>query len=150
VTGLSQYANIPFLPYLNANISRKKGLIVMFFCTIITFILQLVVDPQGCVNCVKGINLVLLLIFFFLSRFFISLFTSFNFNVINESFPAQVRSICYCGAVGIARISTVLIPFIPKLKQTTHIPYNMMFAITTLIGLIICFFIRETINIPPP
>jgi hypothetical protein len=122
----------------------------MFSFTIIFFLLQYAVDPTGCITCMSGTNLILLMIFFFISRFFISLLASFNFNVLNESFPAQVRSICYCGAVGVARLSTIFIPLLPQLKHATKIPYNIMFAFAALIGVVVCYFLRETINIPPP
>ena len=140
--GLSQYLNIPILPYLNANVSRRYGLMVMFAITIVFLLLQFAVDPQGCITCMAGTNLALLMVFFFISRFFISLFTSFNFNILKESFPAQVRSICYCGAIGVARLSTIFIPLIPQLKQATKIPYNLMFVITAVMGLVACYFLR--------
>lgn len=37
--GLSQYASIPFLPYLNTNISRRPGLMVMFALTVLFILL---------------------------------------------------------------------------------------------------------------
>ena len=140
--GISQFLTIPFLPYLNQNVSRRPALMAMFALTTLFTLFQYFLDPSGCTSCLKGLSLVLLMICFFISRFFINMTVNFYFNSMNESFPAQIRSICYCGIVSIGRCSSLLIPFIPSFSQATLIPYNLIFAFIGLIGVIACWFLR--------
>lgn len=140
--GISQFLSIPFLPYFNQNVSRRPALMVMFGLSTIFTIFQYFLDPSGCINCLKGLSLVLLMICFFISRFFINMAVNFYFNSLNESFPAQIRSICYCGVISIGRCSSLLIPFIPSFSQVTSIPINLIFAFLGVIGIIACWLLR--------
>lgn len=81
--GISQFATIPFLPYLNKNMSRRRSLMAMFTLTTIFTFFQYLIDPLGCISCMKGFSLVLLMTFFFISRFFINMTVNFYFNSMN-------------------------------------------------------------------
>ena len=142
INGLSQFATIPFLPVLNKNVSRRKGLMAMFALTALFTLAQYIVDPSGCIGCTRGVSSVLIFVFFFVARFFINLNSNFYLNTINESFAAQIRPICYCGAVGMARLSTLTIPYIPILNQSLGISYNLLFAFMGLLGVVSSYTLR--------
>lgn len=77
VNGLSQFATIPFLPYFNKNVSRRRGLMGMFGINALFTLLQFILDPSGCLNCKDQVTTIFILIFFFVARFFINLTSNF-------------------------------------------------------------------------
>jgi hypothetical protein len=142
INGVSQFATIPFLPFLNANVSRRKGMMGMFACATFFTLLQYFLNPSGCTNCHQGAVAVLLMVFFFASRFFVNLVSNFFLSVGNESFPAQVRSICYLAVVGVGRVCTLMIPYLPALKQSINFSYNLLFVAVGLMGMMSGYLIR--------
>lgn len=52
--------------------------------------------------------------------------------------------------VGVGRFSTLLIPFIPKLKQSFSLSYDLIFVFAGILGVIGSYMLRETVDIPPP
>ena len=62
-------------------------------------LLQFILNSSGCLNCTSKLTSVFVLVFFFTARFFINLNFNFFINTLNETFPAQIRSICYIGVV---------------------------------------------------
>ena len=77
VNGLSQFATIPFLPYFNKNVSRRRGLMWMFGMNALFTLLQFIINPSGGLNYKNEVATVFLLIFFFIARFFINLVSNF-------------------------------------------------------------------------
>ena len=140
--GLTQLATIPFMPYINKNVSRRKGLMTIFSLATIFTLIQYFLNPAGCLNCLKGNQFVLLMIAFTIARFFTNLASNFNINVVSEPFPSQVRAICYCGALSIGRFSNVFIPLIPAFTTALSIPYNILYAMIGLMGVAGGFFLR--------
>ena len=61
-----------------------------------------------------------------------------------------MRSICHCGVVGVGRLSSLIIPFLPKLKQSLSISYDLIFVFAGILGVIASYMLRETVDIPPP
>ena len=142
VNGLSQFATLPFLPYMNKKISRRKGLMTTFGLNAIFTLLQFILNPSGCLNCTKKLTSVFVLVFFFTARFFINLNSNFFINTLNETFPAQIRSICYIGVVEMGRFSSLMIPYIPKLKQWLSLSYDLIFVFAGLLGVLASFILR--------
>lgn len=97
-------------------------------------LLQYFINPNDCLNCTGAVGSTFMLIFFFLARFFINLCSNFFSTIENETFPAQIRAICVCGVVGVGRLSTLIVPFIPFLKSHLSLSYNLMFAVISVIG----------------
>lgn len=150
INGFSQLITIPFLSYFNTKVSRRNGLIFMFGPTTLFTLIQFALNPTGCINCTSSLVSTLILVSFFIARFFINLDSNFFVNVINESFPAQIRSVSYCAVVGIGRLSTLIIPYVPKISQDLQLSYNFIFGVVGVMGLIASYFIKETLGIPPP
>jgi len=113
---VSQFATIPLLAFVNPTLSRRKGLTAMFLATSCFTLLQFLINPSDCLDCKTHSESLLMLVFFFAARFSINLASNFFVNSTNETFPAQVRGICILTMVGVGRLSTLLIPFVPKLK----------------------------------
>ena len=148
--GITQLLTIPFMPYLNKNVSRRKGLMTMFGFATFSTLAMYFINPTGCMSCLKGTQYILLMVFFTMNRFCVNIASNFNFNVLNETYPSQVRSVCYCGTVSIGRFSNVFILLTPLLTSTFGIPYNIFYTIGGVVGVIAAFMIKETINIPLP
>ena len=83
VNGITLLAALPFLGYTNTKVSRRRG--NMFFCLMIAVFMmaQFLFNPSGCISCLNGGKYVLMLILFFMGRFFANLFGSFFFAVLN-------------------------------------------------------------------
>lgn len=113
--------------------------------TIFTF-LQYIINPGGCITCLNGFKYIITLVFFFTSRFFISMFANFFVNVQNETFPIQVKIICGGAALGFARLLTLTIPYIPKFTQFLNIPFSLFLTFVGLITIFACFLLRETLD----
>ena len=69
---------------------------------------------------------------------------------LNETFPAQIRSLGIYGVIAMARLSSIIIPYLTKLKQASGIPLLLQFAIMTLLAIVPAFLIRETYQVLPP
>ena len=150
INGASQFATIPFLHTLNTTVSRRKGLMAMFALTSLFTFVQYILDPSGCVNCSGQVVSVLMLVFFFGARFFTNICSNFYINTLNETFPAQIRPIAYCSVVGVGRLSSLVIPFVPVISQHLNLGYNVIFGVVGLLGIGGSYMLRETINVPPP
>ena len=150
INGVSQFATIPFLHTLNTTVSRRKGLMAMFALTSLFTFVQYILDPSGCVNCSGQVVSVLMLAFFFGARFFTNICSNFYINTLNETFPAQIRPIAYCSVVGVGRLSSLVIPFVPVISQHLNLGYNVIFGVVGLLGIGGSYMLRETINVPPP
>lgn len=77
INGVSQLSTIPFLFSVNSNVNRREGLMAMFgLMAVFTFAQGLLPSSQ------TGASLVLLVLFF-VARFFINLNSNFFVCVIN-------------------------------------------------------------------
>ena len=103
---------------------------------------QFIYNPSGCVTCLKGGKYILMLIFFIFQRFFANMFDNFFFTAFNETFPQQIRGTASGAACGIGRLSTLLIPYLPRILTKVSLSLNLFFAILALIGALICFLMR--------
>jgi MFS family permease len=147
LNGVAQFATIPFMGYLNQNVSRRRGLMALYALTSLFTLFQFMLNNLAAQTAATA---VLVLTCFFIARFFINMNSNFTVGVMNEIFPAQIRSICYCGALGIGRLSSLIIPYIPKIKQSLSLSYNLIFVGGGLFGILFAYLLRETLNIPPP
>jgi hypothetical protein len=127
---------------INATLSRTKGMVIMFAGSTIFTLLQYIINRNDCLNCNSNLVTVFVLIFFFIARLFINLATNFFANSLNETFPAQVRSLCIFSVVGIGRLSTLIIPFLPLLKEKFSMSYNLCFAIVGILAVIVASLIK--------
>ena len=99
-------------------------------------LLQFLINKDDCISCGSTLQEVFLLLCFFGARYFINLSSNFYSTTLNETFPSQIRGICACGVVGVGRLSTLAIPFIPTLKEQMRLSYNMIFFIVGLLGIL--------------
>ena len=77
INGVSQLSTIPFLFSVNSNVNRREGLMAMFgLMAVFTFAQGLLPSSQAGAS-------VLLLVLFFVARFFINLNSNFFVCVIN-------------------------------------------------------------------
>jgi hypothetical protein len=70
--------------------------------------------------------------------------------MINETYPAQVRNLTIFVNNLFGRCSILLVPFVASFCQTTHIPFLLLLAGSSLIGSFTTCFTNETLGIPPP
>ena len=140
--GISLLLAIPFMPYLNEKASRRysnmifNGLIALFL------LLQFLVNPTGCISCLSGANYIIILVLFFISRFFANMFANFILNSLNECFPSQVRAITSSSIGCVARLISLVIPYIPKFLLLTGVPYSIFFVFVAILGIISSFLLR--------
>lgn len=80
--------------------------------------------------------------FFFITRFSINLASNFFTNTLNETFAAQIRGICIFLIVGIGRLVTLTIPYLPKLKEGTQMSLNLWFSFVGAAGILISWKIK--------
>ena len=142
INAASQFVTIPFLFYANSSLSRRKGLTMMFLLTTLFSLFQFLINPKDCLDCITGFSFVLLLVFFFIARFSINLASNFFTNTLNETFAAQIRGICIFLIVGISRLATLTIPYLPKLKEATNLSLNLWFSFVGAAGVLISWRIK--------
>ena len=58
--GLTMMATIPFLPYFHEKINRRTGSMLIFGLAAIFTLGQYLLDPTGCITCLKGTNYILM------------------------------------------------------------------------------------------
>lgn len=116
INGLSQFITLPVLSIIIPKLSRRVGIMTMFGSFTVFTLFQFFINKQDCLTCNSVIQDIFILIFFFTARFFINLSSNFFVCIMNETFPAQIRSISPLAIVGVGRLSTLTIPFIPMLK----------------------------------
>lgn len=116
INGLSQFITLPVLSIIIPRLSRRVGIMAMFGSFTVFTLFQFFINKQDCLTCNSVIQDIFILIFFFTARFFINLSSNFFVCILNETFPAQIRSISPLAIVGVGRLSTLTIPFIPMLK----------------------------------
>lgn len=142
INGLSQFATIPVLFKINPILNRREGLMGMFGLFALFTFFQFLINKNDCLNCNSSLQSIFILIFFFSARFFINLCSNFFSTSITETFPAQIRSICVCGVVGVGRFSTLTIPFVPYLKEHLSLSYNLLFGMIGLVGILSSYLMR--------
>jgi hypothetical protein len=142
INGISQFATIPLLFKINPILNRRIGHMGMLGLFAIFTFLQFFINKNDCLNCSTLLQSVFILVFFFAARFFINLSSNFFSTSLNETFPAQIRSICVCGVVGVGRFSTLTIPFIPALKEHFSLSYNLIFGLIGLLGVLSGYLMR--------
>lgn len=142
VNGLSFLTTIPFLTYINENVKRRYSSMLSVGLTAFFIFLQYLVNPQGCISCLKGPKYVLMLVLFFISRFFVNLYANLYLNMLNEAFPSQVRAIGVGMAGIIGWFSVILVPYLPRMLALASIPYNIFFTFLGLLGVLSGFMLR--------
>lgn len=83
INGASQFVTIPVLLFLNGTLSRNKGLTIMFVGSALFSFLQFFMNKSGCLDCTSNLENMLILIFFFIGRFFVNLASNFFANSLN-------------------------------------------------------------------
>ena len=145
----SQFITFPVFAYFIETPRRVTQIQIYIAATVFSF-LVFALAPDDCFKCNQGWKLAFTLIFFFISRILVNLVGELMQSSLNETFPAQIRSLGIYGVMTMARLSSIIIPYLTKLKQASGIPLLLQFAVMTLLAIVPAFLIRETYQVLPP
>lgn len=145
----SQFITFPAYAHLIETPRRTTQIKIYTAATVFSF-LVFALASDDCFKCNQGWKLAFTLLFFFISRILINLAGELIQASLNESFPAQIRSFGIYGVIAMARLSSIIIPYLIKLKEASGIPLLLQFAFMTLLAIVPAFLIRETYQILPP
>lgn len=145
----SQFITFPVFAYFIEMPRRLTQIRIYIAATVFSF-LVFALAPDDCFKCNQGWKLVFTLLFFFISRILINLAGEVLQSSLNETFPAQIRSLGIYGVIAMARLSSIFIPYLTKLKEATGVPLLLQFAIMTLLAIISAYLIKETYQVLPP
>lgn len=132
---------IPF-NYLTAHYSRASSqmllMVINTFFTYVCFFLA----RDDCFTCSSGPKFIIIIVSFFITRFASSLACSLCSVSLNETFPAQIRSIGIYSVVAIGRIVTILVPYLTTIKANLHTSLLEQYGMVGLLGIISISIIR--------
>jgi hypothetical protein len=104
---------------------------------------------DACADCTNKTNILQTLLTFG-NKISTTLLSFFVIVSMNESYPSQVRNLISVTTSFVGRAAVLLDPFIIPLCNAIHIPFFILLAIMSALGLGLTYFTKETFGIPPP
>lgn len=111
----AQFITFPFFSYFIEMPRRVTQIKIYSAATVFSF-LVFALAPDDCFKCNQGWKLIFTLLFFFLSRILVHLAGEVLQSSLNETFPAQIRSLGIYGVIAMARLSSIIIPYLNQFK----------------------------------
>jgi hypothetical protein len=138
----SQFFCLPFLRELMLNHPRSRTQTIIMIISAVFCFATFGLAPTDCFNCNDSWKFALTLISFFIIRIVGNLASLFFSSTLQETFPAQIRSLGIYGVIAIGRISTIIIPYQQKLKQNYGVSLMLQYGLISLVGIAIMAIIR--------
>ena len=143
LNGLSQVLTIPFCLVMVVSYSRRKAQIIVISCSTILMLILYVLIPNGCFSCVsQPVMIVCCLVLYFGTRFCSNLSSNLFSPLLNQTFPAQLNSTAIYSILAFGRLATIMIPYLPEIRDKWHFPLLLIFTLVGILGVITSFFIK--------
>ena len=120
----------------------------MIISTVFCF-LTFALAPTDCFNCNHSWKFVFTLVSFFIIRIVGNLTSLLFASSLQETFPAQIRSLGIYGVIAIGRVATLIIPYQQKLKESNGVSLMLQYGVISIVGIVIMAVIKETWKVLP-
>jgi hypothetical protein len=140
---------LPFLREFMVNHPRSRTQTIIMIISAVFCFVTFGLAPTDCFNCNDSWKFVFTLISFFIIRIVGNLTSLLFSSSLQETFPAQIRSLGIYGVIAIGRIATIIIPYQQKLKQNNGVSLMLQYGVISIVGIIIMAVIRETWKVLP-
>jgi hypothetical protein len=144
VNALAQLCGIPIQQLLLKYERKMSGYLLCSSAAVFALAMWVVQEFEG------GEGSLADTVLLFLYRICCTIATFIVVVMLNETYPSQVRNLAIFVNISFGRSSTLLVPFVPAFCEATHIPFLLLLAGSSLLGMAAIGCTSETQGIPPP